>query len=640
MIVMQLNDLSKSFGAEEILANITLEIKDKERVAIVGRNGAGKSTLLKIMAGEISHDSGEIIKPRDVRVGYLSQHTGLDSEASIWDEMMEEFTDLIDQEQDLRNLEEKMGEAHNLSKEEYIALLQDYDRKQQTFERRGGYTYEAEIKSILTGLDFADFDYDTPINILSGGQKTRLALGKLLLSKPDLLILDEPTNHLDIDTLNWLEGYLAGYPGAIVIVSHDRYFLDKTVSIVYEISHHHIKKYHGTYTKFLEQRARDFEKEMKAYEKQQTEIQQMQNFIQRNLARASTTKRAQSRRRQLEKMEKIDRPLGDGGSVSFSFQINRRSGNDVLKVRNLAFTYPDEQEPLFHDLNLNMNRGERIALIGANGVGKTTLLKMILGKLEPTEGTILKGAHVQIGYYDQEQSNLTSDKTVLYEVWDDYPLVDERDIRTMLGNFLFSGDDVLKTVNSLSGGEKARLALVKLKMQNANLLILDEPTNHLDIDSKEVLEAALMDFPGTILFVSHDRYFINKIADQIVDMKQNGTTLYLGDYDYYLDKLKEEAELRELTETTVIKNTVDQGRKSFEQEKLLQSERRKKKRQIEQVENSIEALEAELEKVEAEMTLPEVYGDHEIALEYTEKASELKQDIEQLMEEWTALHDD
>ncbi|HLR52518.1 MAG TPA: ABC-F family ATP-binding cassette domain-containing protein [Candidatus Avamphibacillus sp.] len=640
MIIMQLNDLSKSFGAETILTNIKLEIKNKERVAIVGRNGAGKSTLLKIMAGELSYDSGEMIKPKDVKVGYLSQHTGLDSNESIWNEMMEVFEHLLEQEKELRNLEEKMGHAQDLSPEEYETLLQNYDRSQQSFETNGGYTYEAEIKSVLSGLDFSKFDYDTPINTLSGGQKTRLALGKLLLRKPDLLILDEPTNHLDIDTLNWLEGYLASYPGAVVIVSHDRYFLDKTISIVYEISHHRTKKYHGTYTKYLEQRALDYEKRLKEYEKQQAEIHKMEDFIQRNLVRASTTKRAQSRRKQLEKMEKIEKPLGNGGSVSFSFQINRRSGNDVLKLKDLAFTYPDSNHPLFQNVNLNINRGERIALIGPNGVGKTTLLKIVLGNLSPTNGTIQKGTNVQIGYYDQEQANLNSTKSVLNEIWDDYPMIDEKDIRTVLGNFLFSGDDVLKTVDSLSGGEKARLALVKLKMQNANLLILDEPTNHLDIDSKEVLEAALIDFPGTILFVSHDRYFINKIADQVVEMQQDGVTVYLGDYDYYLDKIQEEEEIKRLNESTKTVQSADKGRKSFEEEKQLQSEQRKKKRLIKRIETSIEELEMELADVEEEMTKPEVYEDHEVALEYTVKADNLKQEIDQLLEEWTVLHDE
>lgn len=640
MIIMQLNRLSKSFGAEPILSNIKLEVKDKDRIAIVGRNGSGKSTLLKIMAGELSYDDGEFIQKKDLKLGYLSQHTNLDSNKTIWNEMLSCFSDLIEQEKILRELESKMGQADHLSKDAYVSLLKDYDQKQHVFEEDGGYTYEAEIKSVLTGLNFQDFSYDTHINTLSGGQKTRLALGKLLLKQPDLLILDEPTNHLDINTLNWLEGYLANYPGAIIIVSHDRYFLDKTVSIVYDLSRHAIKKYHGTYTKFLDQRALDYERELKEYEKQQGEIHKMEDFVQRNLVRASTTKRAQSRRKQLEKMERIERPVGAEGSVSFNFDINRRSGNDVLKLEELSFKYPDADEPLFYNLNLHINRGERIALIGSNGVGKTTLLKAILGRVTPSAGQLLLGANVQVGYYDQEQADLSSSKTVLSELWDEYPQVDEKDIRTALGNFLFTGDDVLKTVHSLSGGEKARLALSKLRMQKANLLILDEPTNHLDIDSKEVLEAALVDFPGTIIFVSHDRYFINTIADHVVEMKQNSTTLYLGDYDYYLDKKKEEQEIKELQESNEPLKTVDKGRHVFEQEKQIQSEQRRIIRNIEQLEKSIEDKELELATLEEEMTNPEVYEVHELALTYTEKANQVKLEIEQLLEKWTALHED
>lgn len=635
---MQLNGVSKAYGAEDILNNIKLEVKSRDRIAVVGRNGSGKSTLLKIMADELSHDSGDIIRPKDLNVGYLSQHTDLDSHQSIWNEMLECFDHLLEQEKELRLLEEQMGNT-SLSSHEYTKVLEEYDRKQQAFQVNGGYTYETEIKSVLSGLNFEDFDYNTPINTLSGGQKTRLALGKLLLKKPHLLILDEPTNHLDINTLSWLEGYLAAYPGAIVIVSHDRYFLDKTVSSVYEISRHHMKKYHGTYTKFLEQRALDYEKELKEYEKQQVEINKLEEFIQRNLVRASTTKRAQSRRRKLEKMDRIEKPLGSEGSVSFSFQVNRKSGNDVLKLEELTFQYEDDTSPLFHGLNLHITLGERMALVGPNGVGKTTLLKVILERLEASGGKIQKGTNVQIGYYDQEQADLNSKKTVLNELWDEYPHVDEKDIRTVLGNFLFSGEDVLKHVDSLSGGEKARLALAKLKMQNANLLILDEPTNHLDIDSKEVLEAALTDFPGTIIFVSHDRYFINSIADHVVEMEQDGITVYLGDYDYYMDKKKEEEEIRILQESVEVVETKDKGRLSFEQEKLKQSEQRKKERRISQLEEQIQELELELASLEDAMTEPEVYENHETALEYTKKTSELKQIIEQLLEEWTALHD-
>ncbi|MBS3681258.1 ABC-F family ATP-binding cassette domain-containing protein [Ornithinibacillus massiliensis] len=637
MIIMQLNDLSKSFGAEEILANIKIEIKDKDRIAIVGRNGAGKSTLLKIMAGEMSYDTGELIKPKDLTIGYLSQHTGLESSNTIWNEMLEVFSDLILQEKKLRSMEAKMAQVHELEPADAEKLLAEYDRLQQDFETNGGYSYESEIKAVLSGLNFLDYDDQTPINELSGGQKTRLALGKLLLKKPNLLILDEPTNHLDIDTLSWLEKYLLSYPGAVVIVSHDRYFLDKTVSLVYEISRHRTKRYHGTYSDFLTQKALNFEQEMKEFEKQQTEIKKMEEFIQRNLVRASTTKRAQSRRKQLEKMDRLDRPLGDESSASITFEITKRTGNDVLKINDLSFRYDEGGDPIFKDVTFHVSRGESIALVGPNGVGKTTLLKNILGKLAPSEGTIQLGTNVQIGYYDQEQANLSSHKTVLNELWDEYPHVNEKDIRTILGNFLFSGDDVLKPVQSLSGGEKARLALAKLRMQKANLLILDEPTNHLDIDSKEVLEAALIDFPGTIVFVSHDRYFINKIADKVVEMQRDGATVYLGDYDYYIEKKQEEEELERLQAEENQPKATNEKKLSFKEEKKRQSEERKRERQIAKLEEDIERLEEELASLEEEMTKPEVYENHEKALEYTNKTNEVKQEIENLMDEWTLL---
>ncbi|KKE78958.1 ABC transporter ATP-binding protein [Bacilli bacterium] len=640
MILMQLNGLSKSFGAEEILSNIKIEIKDKERIAIVGRNGAGKSTLLKIMAGELSYDEGELIKPKDVTIGYLSQHMALESGKTIWDEMLEVFNPLLEQEKQLRLVEKKMEQVTDFTSEAYNNLLKEYDRLQVDFQTNGGYTYESDIKAVLNGLNFQDYDYDTLITDLSGGQKTRLALGKLLLLKPQLLILDEPTNHLDIDTLSWLEVYLNSYPGAVVIVSHDRYFLDKTVSIVYEISRHKTKKYYGSYSKYLDQKSQEYEQALKAFEKQQTEIKKMEDFIQRNIVRASTTKRAQSRRKQLEKMERIDRPLGDESSASFSFQITKRSGNDVLKIKNLAFRYDGENENLFSNINLDVNRGERIAVVGPNGVGKTTLLKIILGKLKKSSGDIQIGTGVQIGYYDQEQAELSSTKTVLNELWDEYPTINEKDIRTVLGNFLFSGDDVLKPVQALSGGEKARLALAKLMMQKANLLILDEPTNHLDIDSKEVLEAALTDFPGTIIFVSHDRYFINKITDQVAEMNRDGISVYLGDYDYYLEKKAEEAEHKRLEqEKQPIQNTEDKKR-NFKLDKQQQSLLRKKQRRITELEELIDSLELKISEIEEKMAEPEIFQDHEKSFELNEKIIALKNKAEEYMEEWTTLQEE
>lgn len=640
MILMQINGLSKSFGAETILSNIKLEVKEHDRIAIVGRNGTGKSTLLKIMAGELSYDTGELIKPKELTIGYLAQQTGLESEKTIWHELESVFDDLKAQEQKLRHIEEQLKHTEDFTESEYQSLISEYDQLQQTFQTSGGYTYETEIKAVLNGLNFQDYDYDTKVNELSGGQKTRLALGKLLLKKPQLLLLDEPTNHLDIETLSWLETYLNSYPGAIVVVSHDRYFLDKTISIVYEISRTTSKKYHGTYSQFLEQKADDYEKALKEYEKQQTEIKRLEDFIQRNIARASTTKRAQSRRKQLEKMERLEKPVGDEATASFSFDIERRSGNEVLLVENLAFMYPGETEPVFLDVDLRLTRGERMVLIGPNGIGKSTLLKVIAGKQQPASGSIQLGTNVTIGYYDQEQAELSSNKTVLQELWDDYPMMMEKDIRTVLGNFLFSGDDVLKTVNQLSGGEKARLALAKLMMQKANFLILDEPTNHLDIDSKEVLEAALMDYPGTILFVSHDRYFISRITDQVAEMSEDGINIYLGDYDYYLEKKEEERELARLEEQSEAKQTSAANRRSYEEEKRLQREKRKRERKIKELEQQIEDKEAEIISLEEEMTKPEIYGNHEKAFELMNQVETLKEEVEDLMAEWATLQED
>jgi len=638
MIIMQLNALSKSFGAETILSNIKLEIKSNDRIAIVGRNGAGKSTLLKIMAGEMNHDEGDLHRPKDLTIGYLEQHTVLESTKTIWNEMVEVFSHLQTQEQELRVFEKKMKQADSLDDTHYQKLLTDYDELQQAFTVDGGYRYEADIKAVLSGLDFHDEDYETPINALSGGQKTRLALGKLLLQKPKLLILDEPTNHLDIDTLSWLEGYLGSYPGAVTIVSHDRYFLDKTVSIIYEISRRQSNIYHGTYSRFLEQKSRNYERDLREYEQQQTEIKQMEDFVQRNLARASTTKRAQSRRRQLEKLDKLERPLGDESDATFSFSVNKRSGNDVLKAEQLAFRYDDDQPLLFSDISLHINRGDRIALVGPNGIGKTTLLKILLGRIKPVTGHIQVGTNVDIGYYDQEQADLNSNKTVLQELWDAYQHVDEKDIRTVLGNFLFSGDDVLQQVQSLSGGEKARLALAKLMMQQANLLILDEPTNHLDINSKEMLESALNDFPGTIIFVSHDRYFINKVADQVIEMQPDHITTYLGDYDYYVEKKQEQIDREELVNPKEVTNASNENKRSFKEDKLLQSEQRRIQREITKIEKDITELETVLEETELKMTDPNVFNDHEKTLELSNQASEVKLKIEQLLEKWTALH--
>jgi ATP-binding cassette, subfamily F, member 3 len=641
MILLQVNQLSKYFAADLILSNIKFEIQTNDRVALVGRNGAGKSTLLKIIAGYESHDGGEIIRPKGTSIGYLAQNTGLESEKSIWDEMLAVFDHLHSMEKDLRWLEEKMSDPSILSNEsEYERVLKDYDVLQVQFKEKGGYQYEADIRSVLHGLNFQSFDYSTKISTLSGGQKTRLALAKLLLTRPDILILDEPTNHLDIDTLSWLEQYLQGYAGAILIVSHDRYFLDKVVNQVYEISRHQLTKFPGNYSSYLEEKAANYERDLKLYEKQQDEISKLQDFIQRNLARASTTKRAQSRRKQLEKIDRMDRPMGDEKSASFSFQIERQSGNDVLKVNTLAVGY--QNEIVSENISFNLSRGDSTALVGPNGVGKSTLLKTIVEKLPSIIGNIQYGSNVSIGYYDQEQAELSSNKKVLNELWDEYPLKSEKEIRTVLGNFLFSGDDVLKIVSTLSGGEKARLALAKLMLQKSNFLILDEPTNHLDLDSKEVLENALIDYPGTILFVSHDRYFINRIATKVLELDRGGATEYLGDYDYYVEKKLEQEELEALARQAAIaagtvSESVKQDKTSYQQDKEAKKLERQRKRRMEEVEAWIDKLETEVAEYEELLCVPEVFQDHEKAGEINSKIETAKEKLDELMEEWTEL---
>lgn len=643
LILLQVNALSKLYGAETILANIKLEVQTKDRIALVGRNGAGKSTLLKIIAGELSHDGGEIIKPKDVSIGYLAQNTGLETSLTIWDEMLTVFTHLQQMETKLRRLEQEMGKEENFSNEAtYERLLADYDQLQLDYKDQGGYQYEADIRSILSGLGFPVETHQTTISTLSGGQKTRLALGKLLLTKPDLLILDEPTNHLDIETLTWLEQYLQGYPGAILIVSHDRYFLDKLVTQVYEISNKESRRFVGNYSKYLDLKSALYEQEMKRYEKQQDEIAKLEDFVQKNIARASTTKRAQSRRKQLDRMELLTRPLGDSKSASFHFDIEKQSGNDVLQVKDATIGY--DKDPIIEHVTMRLTRGDSVALVGPNGIGKSTLLKSIVNKLPLLHSEVSFGSNVSVGYYDQEQANLTSSKRVLNELWDEYPLQPEKEIRTILGNFLFTGDDVLKPVSSLSGGQKARLALAKLMMQKSNLLILDEPTNHLDLNSKEILENALIDYPGTLLFVSHDRYFINRVTTTVVELSTEGAQEYLGDYDYYVEKKNEmieraEFEQQEQQENQApVQKTVAPEKLNYLEEKERKKLERQRTRKIEELEQNIVQFEEEIATLEDQLCLPEIYADYEKASEITTKKQTLQEQLDACMAEWEELH--
>lgn len=637
MILLQVNQLTKYFGADLILSDIKLEIQSGDSVALVGRNGSGKSTLLKIIAGQMSYDSGEIVKPKDVTVGYLAQDTGLESELSIWEEMLSVFEDLRKQEKELRRLEKEMSDPDAFQDPaDFQKILSEYDRLQTEFKEKGGYQYEADIRSVLHGLNFHEYDYSTKISTLSGGQKTRLALGKLLLTKPDILILDEPTNHLDIETLSWLEQFLQNYRGAILVVSHDRYFLDKIVNHVYELSGTKITKYTGNYSAYLEQKAKNYERQLKRYEKQQEEIAKLEEFVQRNIARAATAKLARSRRKQLQRMERISKPAGQEKTVSFGFKIDRQSGNDVLMVEDLSVGYGDK--PVCRNISFKVTRGESVAIVGPNGIGKSTLLKTIVKKLPPLGGTIRFGTNVTVAYYDQELTDLYAGKDVLHELWDDHPMEKEQTIRSILGSFLFSGDDVLKPVRSLSGGEKARLALAKLMMKNANLLVLDEPTNHLDLESKEVLESALIDYPGTILFVSHDRYFMNRIATKVLELDSTGVTEYLGDYDYYVEKKLEQEELAKFKAAQEKKEQAGQeSRSSYEKQKEARRLERQRQRRLQEIEYLITMLEEQIEKNNLLLCEPDVYQDHEKVRQIQEENEEARSKLDALLEEWAEL---
>jgi len=637
MILLQAQHVARHFGADVLFENIYLEIQESSRIALVGRNGTGKSTLLKMIADIEQPDAGKIVKGKQVSIGYLAQNTGLTSERTIWDEMLTVFESVIQLEKDLHTIEKQLGDPELLSNEElYHATLNRYDHIQNRFREENGFGYQAEIRSVLHGFRFYEADYTKHISQLSGGQKTRLALAKLLLEKKDLLILDEPTNHLDIETLSWLESYLQSYDGALLIVSHDRYFLDKVVNEVYEISRKKISHYKGNYSKYLDLKATQLEQEWKEFEKQQGEIAKLEDFVSRNLVRASTTKRAQSRRKQLEKIDRIGKPQGDEKSAHFSFKAEKESGNAVLTLSNGAIGY--DHTILSSPVNLDVRKYDSIALVGPNGIGKSTLLKSLIGQLPLIQGEKHIGSNVLLGYYDQEQSDLNSTKSVLAELWDDHSTTPEKDIRSILGSFLFSGEDVEKAVSSLSGGEKARLALAKLAMNKDNFLVLDEPTNHLDIDSKEVLENALIDFDGTLLFVSHDRYFINRIATTVVELSENGSTLYLGDYDYYLEKKAEQEELRLLAEAeTVKKSTIELAptvKAHRETNKAEQKMLRQLTRRIESIESEMEVLETAITNYETQLIDPEIFGDHLRVQELNEEMTVAQETLDNLVNEW------
>nr|WP_205397378.1 ABC-F family ATP-binding cassette domain-containing protein [Streptococcus lutetiensis] len=633
MIILQGNKIERSFSGDVLFDNINIQVDEKDRIALVGRNGAGKSTLLKILVGEEAPTSGEINTKRDLSLSYLAQDSRFESENTIFDEMLHVFDDVRSMESRLRKMEMQMAE---LTGDAFDKLMSDYDRLSEDFRVKGGFTYEAEIKAILNGFKFDESMWQMKISELSGGQNTRLALAKMLLEKPELLVLDEPTNHLDIETIAWLENYLVNYQGALIIVSHDRYFLDKVATITLDLTTHSLDRYVGNYSKFMDLKAEKLALEAKNYEKQAKEIAKLEDFVQRNLVRASTTKRAQARRKQLEKMERLDKPSAGQKSANMTFHVDKVSGNVVLTVADAAIGYDDQI--LSEPINIDVKKFDAIAIVGPNGIGKSTLIKSIVGQIPFIKGTSTYGANVEVGYYDQTQSNLTRTNTVLDELWNDFSTTPEVEIRNRLGAFLFSGDDVKKSVSMLSGGERARLLLAKLSMQNNNFLILDEPTNHLDIDSKEVLEDALIDFDGTLLFVSHDRYFINRVATKVLEISEEGSTLYLGDYDYYLEKKAELEELARMKEEEAQEKTTVVVEKApandYQAQKANQKELRKLTRRITEIENQLEEIEAREEEINQAMLATNEASE---LIDLQKELDELTEKQETLMLEWEEL---
>ncbi|HGK7812243.1 TPA: ABC-F family ATP-binding cassette domain-containing protein [Streptococcus pyogenes] len=629
MIILQGNKLERSFSGDVLFQNISLQVDERDRIALVGPNGAGKSTLLKLLVGEETPTSGEVNTKKDLTLSYLAQNSRFESDKTIYEEMLKVFEALRQDEKRLRQMEMDMA---TVSGQDLTRLMMDYDLLAERFRQQGGFTYESDIKAILNGFKFDESMWQMTIAELSGGQNTRLALAKMLLEKPELLVLDEPTNHLDIETIAWLENYLANYQGALIIVSHDRYFLDKVATVTLDLTPHGLDRYVGNYSRFMTLKAEKLVAEEKQFDKQQKEIAKLEDFVQKNIVRASTTKRAQARRKQLEKIERLDKPTSARKSAHMTFQADKPSGNVVLTVEKAAIGY--NQHVLSEPINLDVHKLDAIAIVGPNGIGKSTLIKSVIGQIPFIKGEVKYGANVEIGYYDQTQSHLTSSNTVLEELWQDFSTTPEVDIRNRLGAFLFSGDDVKKSVAMLSGGEKARLLLAKLSMENNNFLVLDEPTNHLDIDSKEVLENALIDFDGTLLFVSHDRYFINRLATKVLEITENGSTLYLGDYDYYLEKKAELEELARLAAGEIVEETKEASATDYQLQKANQKERRRLTRRYEEIEARLETIEERIGTIQEDM---HASNDTAQLIAWQKEWDQLDQEQEALMEEWETI---
>lgn len=637
MIVLSCKNISKSYGIDEILKNVTLSINEGDRVGIIGANGEGKSTLFKILTKQLSFDDGEIFIDKNKTVGYLSQHLNLDSENTIFNEMLTVFSDLLRLENKLQTLEVKMNEPYDESNAEYHnKLIKDYTTAQELYTNRGGYTYKGEINRVLKGLGFFENDFDKLINTLSGGQKTRVALCKLLLLSPDILLLDEPTNHLDLEAIEWLEDYLKSYKGTVLVISHDRFFLDSVTTKTFQVINGHVNCYNASYTKFIELRKKDYENQLKAYNLQQAEIKRQEAIIEkyRSFNREKSIKAAESREKALNKIERIDVPDKDKDPSKISFETAVKSGYDVLHIEKLSKSY--ENKHLFSNVSLDLKRGDKIALIGENGRGKTTLFKIIMDKVKQDSGVKTLGTNVNVGYYDQEQSNLSEGKTILDEVWDDFPYLTTSKLRGVLGSFLFKGDDVFKTIDKLSGGEKCRINLLKLMLSKSNLLLLDEPTNHLDIMSREALEDAILSYDGTLIVISHDRYFLNKVIDKIVELEEDGLNEYLGNYSYYVEKKKNPQRFESLEEAAKGK-TKTQIKEDNRKKREAKKEEKAKKLRIKTIESDITKAEEELNSLQESQCLEEVYSNPVESERVNKEIKAVEEKLEQLYEEWEEL---
>lgn len=636
MIVLSCNNLNKSFGIDSILENVNFTVNEYDKIGIIGVNGTGKTTLFKIISGIYGYDSGDIYTSKDCEIGYLEQNTNFHSENTIFEEVLEVFKDVIEMEKYLRNLEHKISEeSSNANSTTLEKLMNEYSNKLEAFSDMNGYGYKSEAKGVLKGLGFSDEDMDKPISILSGGEKTRVLLGKLLLKKPTLLLLDEPTNHLDSEAIEWLEVFLKQYKGTVILISHDRYFLDQVVNRIFEIHNKKLKTYNGNYSDFIEASAIEKELELKKFEDQQKDIKKQEESIERLKAfgREKHLKRARSKEKALAKVDVLDKPEAYRKKARIEFNPSVTSGNDVLQLRNISMGYGERI--LFKDLNLDIYRGEKVALIGANGIGKSTLFKIIMNEIVPLSGDIKFGTNVNVSYFHQEQKTLNLDNTIIDEIWEDNKQLTQTTLRSMLGAFLFEGEDVFKKISTLSGGERARVAILKLILSNANLLLLDEPTNHLDIDSKEVLEEALSGYTGTIFTISHDRYFLNTVVDKVLVLDENGITEYLGNYDYYIEKKKQ---IQEMNTIEVIEEKTKTQLKEEKRKEREQREAEKKNRVKRQnIEKEIEETEAKIEEMDVLLCQEEVYSNPEKSKDVSQQKASLEEKLSALYEEWESL---